>query len=387
MGCASLRRMLAVIVVGGLAVLLAVLPSAGQLGGGGKKARGFGGLGTLPAVVLPEGLNHVPTDAIAFAHIRVADSLGGPVREALLKQLRPDGEHGKLIGQIDKRLGVRLADVESITAFMLDLPSAFAPSPAAGKTAGKRADQPSIDVDDTPAVLVALTYSKAVDRKAVLQALAGRDAAVLPQVSGIFLSRALRAVRQAGPVAQLYGPHARLGSVLDDGGAWGAAGPGGFSARSTRGSLAAALAAGAEPHLIVAGAQIPTLVRTRLRLALRDAKIGAYGDLLPLLNTSIGVTLDVRDVANIAVQFNGSDRLTLEAVQAMRTLAEMALDEKDATLPVALSPAMHKAVRKAVADATIAQVQQPRSVDMRLRVEASPDELARFLAQVVVRLR
>ncbi len=100
-----------------------------------------------------------------------------------------------------------------------------------------------------------------------------------------------------------------------------------------------------------------------------------------------GLTIDVRNAAEITIQFQSGGEMTLEAVQSLRILAETTLDAKDAKLPITLSPAMHKALRKAVAEATVAQVQQPWPVEMRLHVEVSPDELARLLAQVVVRLR
>lgn len=404
MCCVSLRRILAVFTLGALAVLLAVPPSAGQVDDGpvgkaGKAAKGgkagggiggfpgggagnFGGVGKKgrvnfgagPNVVLPEGLKYVPADAIAFLHIRIADSLNGAPSQALLKQLRADGEQGKLVGQIETRLGVRLADLESITVFVLDLPAITrAPLAAAAK---------STDGDETPACLVALSYSKPVDRKAVLRALADKSEAPLwPTVSGMFLSD--RCVL-FGTATELLAYTARAsisGPIFADE-------DGGFSPGSrTRGSLRTQLAAGAEPHLIVAGTQVPTIARTRLRTVLRGGKIGAYGALLPLVNSSVGLTLDMRDAADITLRFSVGDHLTLEALQSLRTLAEMALDgNAPPEGPIALSRDLHTALRKAVAQTTIDQV-SPSVVEVRLRLETSPDEVARFLAQTVVGLR
>lgn len=119
--------------------------------------------------------------------------------------------------------------------------------------------------------------------------------------------------------------------------------------------------------------------------------MSALGALLPLLQTSAGVTLDMRDAADITIRFTGGDRLTLEAVEAMRTLAELALDANDAKgkSEIALSHAMHKAVRKGLANATIelAGPRPPSWVEMRVRLEVGPDELAHFLAQTVAQMR
>jgi hypothetical protein len=375
-----------------MAVLLAGTPNWAQVGGGGKGKRGVagpGGMGALaaPAVILPEGLNHVPADATAFAYLRIADSLNGPASQALLKQLRPDGEQGKLVAQIEKRLGVRLADVESITVFHLE------PPPTALTARAKAMGQPAADKapEERPGPLVALTYAQPVDRKAVLRALSSRSDTLLPRLSGMFLSDRCVLFGSPADLLNYTTPSRRLGPAFDPDdfqlGLPGNNPPGwGGPRTTTRTALSAALALGAEPHLIVAGAQVPVAARAKVKAAVHDGTLGPYGALLPLQYTTIGLTVDVRNAAEVTLRFMGGDQLTLEAVQALRTLAELALDEKDTQLPFTLSPELHKAVQKAVAQATVDRVAAGQ-VEMRLRLETSPDEWARALAQMVVRMR
>jgi hypothetical protein len=395
MCCTSLRRVIAMIAFGSLAVLLAGTPNWAQVGGGpgggGKGKRGFAGPGGMggpaaPPVILPEGLNHVPADATAFAYIRVADSLNGMASQALLKQLRPDGEQGKLVAQIEKRLGVRLADVESITVFHLEPPT------TALATRAKALAQPAADKtpEERPGPLVALTYAQPVNRKAVLRALSSRSDSVLPRLSGMFLSDRCVLFGSPADLVNYTAPARRLGPAfdLDDGpfGGPGAQAQWGGPRTTTRTALSAALALGAEPHLIVAGAQVPVAARAKVKAAAHDGTLGPYGALLPLQYTTIGLTVDVRNAAEVTLRFMGGDQLTLEAVQALRTLAELALDEKDTKLPITLSPELHKAVQKAVAQATVDRVAAGQ-VEMRLRLETNPDEWARALATAVVGMR
>jgi hypothetical protein len=410
MCCLSLRRFVIVIAFAALAVLLAGPPGSAQVGGGKAKGKkGAFGDGGAPAIVLPDGLRHVPMDAVAFVHVRIADSLNGAPSQALLKRLRPDGEQGKLVAQIETRLGVRLADLESVTVFAMDLPgnstasSAIArktPSAltkASGALEGKKAVRPSGsggsdaaagDAGEEPACLAALTYGKPVDRKAVLRALAASgDAAFWPNVSAVFLSD--RCVLFGNSVDLLnYTARVRLrGPAWDDG-------PGGFGGGAIsriRGSLSAAIAKGAEPHLIVAGIQVPAAGKTGLRLKqAARGNLGAFGPLLPLLNTAVSVTVDMRDAADISVRFYQGDDLTLEAVESLRTLTELTLDANDGKMksgvPIVLDPEIGKALRKGMAGATINQV-NAGNVEVRLRLEVSPDELAHFLAETAAWFR
>ncbi len=270
MSCASLRRMLAVMAVGALTILLADLPTSAQVGfpgggnfgGKGGRGRGKGGFGggpggfNGPAVILPEGLNHVPSDAVAFVHIRVADSLGGPVSVALIKQLRPDGEQGKFVTQVEKRLGLRLADVESITVFMLGpLDSSPALSSASRAAASQRAS--AGDANESLSCVVALTFAKPVDRKTVLHALAKPNDSLWPKLSGMFLSD--RCVLFGSPAGLLNYTTRK------------------FERWTIGGPLYHQLAAGADPHLIVAGAQIPAAVRAPLQRSLREKTLGPFG--------------------------------------------------------------------------------------------------------------
>lgn len=67
------------------------------------------------ARALPEGLRHVPHDALGFVHVRVGAFLGSDLGKSLLDQLRNDKEAGKALREFDKKTGLALADVESVT--------------------------------------------------------------------------------------------------------------------------------------------------------------------------------------------------------------------------------------------------------------------------------
>src|SRR5262245_23583884 len=76
-----------------------------------------------PRAELPEGLRHVPTDAMAFLHFRVGDFLSSEAGTALLKQLSKHEDTAKVLKEIEKHLGVAPADLESVTLLMLEPPA------------------------------------------------------------------------------------------------------------------------------------------------------------------------------------------------------------------------------------------------------------------------
>jgi hypothetical protein len=403
-----LRRLAFAIMFGGLAALL-VGPSLFAQAPAGGKGKGTKAMAAVE-LNLPEGLRHVPPDAVAFLHIRVGDSLQGPQSQALLKQLRPDGDHGKFVEQVEKRLGVRLADVDSITLFVLDLsatPFALPQGPAKGASQPAKgfgtkkaapgltasdidepASSPATEADDMPSFMVALTYNKPIDRKAVLRALAGSgNPPFWPSVSGLFLSDHCVLF---GNSAELVNYTTRSRSPFGPTGVTDS--PWATTLSRARGALYTALAAGTEPHFIVGGAQVPTTAtaRIRLRQLTKLSNLGPLGAILPLLQTSAGLTVDVRDAVEMTVRFYDSDRLTLGAVESLRTLAEMTLDgdvgksKLEGTL--ALTAPMHNALRKGLAKATIESTAR-NIVEARVRLELDPDAFARLLVQTVERLR
>src|SRR5262245_45571451 len=59
------------------------------------------------AQVLPEGLRHVPPEAMAFAYFRCSDFLHSPLGMTLRKHLARDPESAGVLKVFDRELGVQ----------------------------------------------------------------------------------------------------------------------------------------------------------------------------------------------------------------------------------------------------------------------------------------
>ena len=71
---------------------------------------------------LPDGLRHVPPDAIGFVHIRVGDLLNSPFGANLLDMIKKDREAAKGLKEIEKTIGITPSDIDTVTLVMLPLP-------------------------------------------------------------------------------------------------------------------------------------------------------------------------------------------------------------------------------------------------------------------------
>ena len=74
---------------------------------------------------LPEGLRHVPLDALGFIHLRAGDFLKGDIGQQLMLELRKDREASKGLKEIEKTLGLEVADIDTVTLLMLNVPNQF----------------------------------------------------------------------------------------------------------------------------------------------------------------------------------------------------------------------------------------------------------------------
>jgi hypothetical protein len=79
---------------------------------------------TKPAggATLPEGLRHVPPDAMGFVHLRAGDFLNSALGKALLQELGQDREASKGLKQVEQTLGIEATDLESVTLLFLTPP-------------------------------------------------------------------------------------------------------------------------------------------------------------------------------------------------------------------------------------------------------------------------
>ncbi|MSU77990.1 MAG: DUF1559 domain-containing protein [Gemmataceae bacterium] len=71
---------------------------------------------------LPDGLRHMPPDAIGFVHIRVGDLLNSPFGANLLDMIKKDREAAKGQKEIEKTIGITPSDIDTVTLVMLPLP-------------------------------------------------------------------------------------------------------------------------------------------------------------------------------------------------------------------------------------------------------------------------
>jgi hypothetical protein len=372
----------------------AIAPAQFPQGGGKGKGKGGGpfGEGRPPVGInmnLPEGLRHVPTDALGFAYFRASDFFKTEHGQSMLKQLAQDADAAKVLDRIEHCLGVRMADVESVTLFLphwiepqraSELPAPTVVPPAAkellfppiAREIRDFREQPEADDSNEPVLIV--TAGRQLDRMAILKTLALPLAGdfdplgqTMAKLSAMFLSD--RCVLLGTPAdLRRYAVHA------------------GKRESWVGGPLTSALALGTKPHLLIAGGQIPAALQTRWLRDARDPALRRFGPLLPLLNASAGMTLDIGENADLKLRFQGGPTerdslLTLEAVKSLKVMTELALDTKDGPgLPAGL-----KALRKAIARATVEQ--QPTAIELSLRMPIEADGLGGLLAEAVALVR
>src|SRR5262245_30714092 len=89
------------------------------------------GIASAQEANLPDGLRHVPLDALGFVHIRVGDFRKTEAGKLLMEELLKDRDAAKGFEQIKKEMGIDLTEVESVTFLVLtpplDLDGGFGP--------------------------------------------------------------------------------------------------------------------------------------------------------------------------------------------------------------------------------------------------------------------
>jgi uncharacterized membrane protein len=374
---------------------------------------------------LPEGLKHVPVDAMAFVHIRAGDFLKSEIGKTLLTELQQDREASKGLKEIEKTLGVTAADLESLTILMLapaknslnqqmrwdmapqkyniprgamDLPLEKVPPPVKEPEVEKKKEEvkelpvllqqviqerdflpyiqpgpPMPAVSPFPGPLVIVTSTKPLDQKKILRTqLFGppRQDRYAQGPSLVFLSDRsvlLGATWDLGRYSELIGRKA-LPKVKP---------------------LEAALALGAESHLVVAGGHLSKDVREML-LSPFSPEAEMLAPLTPLMHTDAGLTLDFGKSADMTIQFNAPNEANaaqaLQAAKALRVLAELALEKsKDVGESGGAKREMEMALAKALANAVIEL--KGTTIRAQLKLEVSPSVFKHVTKSIVAAVR
>ncbi|MBM3996078.1 MAG: DUF1559 domain-containing protein [Planctomycetes bacterium] len=80
------------------------------------------GQGLAQESKLPDGLRHVPPDALGFVHVRVGDFLKSPTGKALLQAVQADRAAAKGLNEVERVLWVKATEVDTVTLLVLALP-------------------------------------------------------------------------------------------------------------------------------------------------------------------------------------------------------------------------------------------------------------------------
>jgi hypothetical protein len=78
------------------------------------------GADEAPPKPLPEGLRHVPIDAMGFVHFRIGDFLKSDIGKTLATQLMRHPDTAKTVQAMERELGVQISDLESVTLLLLE---------------------------------------------------------------------------------------------------------------------------------------------------------------------------------------------------------------------------------------------------------------------------
>ena len=369
---------------------------------------------------LPDGVKHVPLDAMGFVHIRAGDFLKSDLGKNLLKELLKDREASKGLKEAEQMIGIEAADLESVTLLMLAPPNRMQINPwerqgfgpgfngrkpvykekmriemkkegfkfedkkdIEGKKEAVRElpvlflqpgappaqeghmlaqDIEEIDAPDVSSPLVILTSAKPLDRKKILRAqyfkakTGTRDDFLDSQSPGVlFLSD--RTV-MVGPSYEL----ARYSETM--------AGKPKLQAQA----LKSALALAADPHLVVAGGQMPAEWR-RMYWGPYSPFLRELAPLAPLLHAEAGLTLDFDNSIDLKLHLNtpteSSASNAEQAVKTLRVLAELALEKsQEGGESGGWKLQLEKSMAKALADVRIEK--KGTTVQAQLKMDVGP---------------
>ena len=386
---------------------------------------------------LPDGLRHVPLDAMAFVHFRAGDFLKTAAGKELLQELQQDREAKKGLKKIEQTFGITAGDLESLTLVVLPPSRHFlAPFDAMPKMRMQpRFDElrpPPFDRPDfkiEPKELDKKPEEKNFDDKNGRGPVGGSPVSVSDPVfaqpfppqrldfqddrfgppgrgdmTPLVIVTSTKAIdRKKILKAQLFERQPRefgppdVPSVLfvsDRSVMFGAPGE---LARYTElvarpkgpktQPMKFALALAAEPHLVVAGGHVPPEVQ---QLAFMfPAEPHLLTAAAPLMQTDAALTIDVDKRIDVTLHLQAGNEasaaLALQAVKTFRAMAELALEKGEGRAVAEWQQELLKAAPKALADATIEQ--KGTTVRAQLKMDVSPAFFKNVTKDIVAQIR
>lgn len=334
------------------------------------------GVGAAQEPKLPDGLRHVPLDAMGFIHFRAGDLLKSAVGKALLQELQQAREAKQGLKKIEQTLGIEVADLESVTLLMLaPTHRFFNPLEMMPKQPMPLQDMDRFGVGDRdPNPLVMVTSTKPLDRMKILKshlfAEQPRDLlAPSTEPSVLFLSDSTVMIGMPWELARYTDVVARK------------------SAPKTQ-PMKSALALGAEPHLVVAGGYLPPELRQMVPLFGQQTHLFAAA--APLFHTDAALTVDLDTSFDLTLQFQAPSEagaaMALQALKSLRVMMELSLEKhREIGEPSEWQRELQKAVPKALAEASIEQ--KGTTVRAKLKMDVKPAFFKRFTKEIVESFR
>jgi len=339
---------------------------------------------------LPDGLRHVPADALGFLHVRAADFLKSELGSQLLKEVQQDSEAKKGLANIEREielhLGMKLADLDTVTFLVLGPPTLSQLQGIEMRMMQMQRQRPGYD--RPPVFDKGMPFKDAMPKdffEKKVERFEGKIKAddkqlevmlrdpLAAQVSyqplpGEFAHATGRYLAMSGPLVIVTSTKTLdrkkiLRSNVIRGNADG--GRGGFfsdvpfeksvlflsdrtimvgaaweverySEQMARNPgpqakpMQAALALGAKSHIVIAGGHVPADLR-RSQFFPSAEILRALAPLSPLLQAEAGVALDLGKNLNLTLAFKGTTaenaEQTLQAAKNLRVLAELAMEK------------------------------------------------------------
>jgi hypothetical protein len=400
-----------------------------------------------PNPPLAEGLRHVPPDALGFVHFRAGDFLKSPHGTSLLAALKLDLEAARGLQKLEQRLGMELADIESVTLILLPPPAYLGPRawdffsprgmPRYDKSYPKRPigipEQvlPVPDPVPPPKIEVEKNGENRSDAKPIEQgySFVGLQDIVTGQ-AGLEMDprTSLEYLAMSGPLYIVTGSkpldrkaimradffRSREPSTLHESGSrestllflserslligapWEMAR---YSDLMTRNPgpktkpLQSALALGSSPerHLLVAGGHLPASVRRSLQLPDVGGGMRGFAAMLPLLHTETALTLVLDKSVDLRLECQAANEISaemaLESVKSLRELAYLALEmaRREAGEPFGWRLSLEKALNQGLKDSTIER--KGTTVQAQLKLELDQVFFKAMTKEVVASLR